>query len=195
MIESLIEIDKQLFIQIHNGLANDFLDQFLPVFREAKTWIPLYLIFAFFAFYRYRYSGFYILAAAGIIVLFADQFASGFMKPFFERLRPCHDPSLTEIIRPILDCGGQYGFVSSHAANHFGLAVIFSWFFNSISNWKSWQWVFYTWAGAISLAQVYVAKHFPADILVGGLAGLLIGWLIVTFLKKYVPIKSKHIAD
>jgi undecaprenyl-diphosphatase len=190
VLDVLLNIDRQIFLAIHQDMANSFFDILLPILREAKTWIPLYLIFAFLAVYKFKLKGLYILAAAGIIVLLADQFSSGFMKPYFERLRPCHEPSLMGQIRNLIDCGGAYGFISSHAANHFGLAIIFTWFFKEITRLKLMNWIFYVWAGLISFAQVYVAKHYPSDVVVGALSGILIGWLIVTFLKKFVLTKE-----
>ena len=51
------------------------------------------------------------------MIVFTDQ-SSNFFKEFFERLRPCHNPELIEIIRIVKDgCGGLYGFFSAHAAN------------------------------------------------------------------------------
>ena len=184
MIETLINIDKQWFLAIHEGSANALFDIILPVVRDAKTWIPLYLFFAFMVIRKYKLKGFYILLASALIVLCADQFASGFMKPYFERLRPCHEPSLSNHIRSLIDCGGQYGFISSHAANHFGLAVIFSWFFRKVKDSSIIPAAFFVWAALISYAQVYVGKHYPGDVIVGALAGLLIGYIILYFTKK-----------
>lgn len=184
MIESLINIDQRLFIVIHSDLANTLFDGLMPIIRNAKTWIPLYIVFIYFIFKKYKTQGFYILLSAIVIVALTDQFSAGFMKPYFERLRPCHEPSLTQYIRGLIDCGGQYGFISSHATNHFGLAVIFSWFFKKSLNFNYSAWVFYTWAGLISFAQIYVGKHYPSDVLVGAISGIFIGWVILSVLQK-----------
>jgi len=50
--------------------------------------------------------------------------------------------------------------------------------------------VFYAWAGIISLAQVYVGKHYPGDVIVGMILGILIGKLILTIFKKFIVIKD-----
>jgi undecaprenyl-diphosphatase len=34
------------------------------------------------------------------------------------------------------------------------------------------------WAAFIALAQVYVGVHYPGDVLVGGLLGAWIGWIV-----------------
>jgi len=48
-------------------------------------------------------------------------------KNVFLRLRPCHEPALEGLVYLVKNkCGGEYGFVSSHAINHFAMAVFFS---------------------------------------------------------------------
>ncbi|MDC0579965.1 phosphatase PAP2 family protein [Bacteroidia bacterium] len=189
MIEFLQDIDQSIFILIHEKWAHPILDAILLPIRNALTWIPLYVLFIFLIFKEYQLKGFYFLLAAILSIILTDQFSAGFMKPFFERLRPCHEPSLSQHIRHIIDCGGQYGFISSHATNHFGLAVIFTWFFTKKHPSNHLHWIFYVWAGLISFAQVYVGKHYLGDIMVGAIAGFIIGKFIVTGLHK-VLLKS-----
>jgi undecaprenyl-diphosphatase len=193
MIDQIIAWDKALFIHIHNGLASPYLDTFMLFIREAKTWIPLYLLFAFLAIKKYKLNGLYFILLTAVVVILGDRFSAGFMKPFFERLRPCHNPEfLAEgFIRNLLNCGGLYGFISSHATNHFGLAVLFTWFFKQIQSHSFTNWVFYLWAGLISFAQVYVGKHYPADVLVGAIFGILIGFLILKIYIRFLPVDKQ----
>lgn len=186
MIESIVHIDQKLFIIIHEAMANPVLDSILLLVRDAKTWIPLYLFYIVIVIKNHARKGLYILAITALLVVLTDQFSAGLMKPFFERLRPCHNPDLSQHIRNIINCGGQYGFISSHATNHFGLAVFFSWFFHSIYGFNFIRWIFYGWAGLICFAQVYVGKHYPSDVLCGAMAGLLIGHIILTLLKRLI---------
>jgi undecaprenyl-diphosphatase len=190
VIDQLTAIDKQLFVAIHQGLANGVFDVVLPLLREPLTWLPLYLLFAFLAVKKYKLQGLYIILATAVVVALCDRFSAGFMKPFFERLRPCHEPSLASYIRGLIDCGGQYGFISSHATNHFGMAVMFTWFFKKISKMTWLSWAFYAWAGLISFAQVYVGKHYVGDVVVGMLCGILLGKLILTIFTKIRVIKE-----
>ncbi|MDG1724170.1 MAG: phosphatase PAP2 family protein [Bacteroidia bacterium] len=184
MIESLIDIDQRLFITIHYDYANSFFDGLMPIIRNAKTWIPLYLVFIFLIFKKHKNKGLFILIATILIVALTDQFSAGFIKPYFERLRPCHEPDLSKYIRGLIDCGGQYGFISSHATNHFGLVVIMSWFFKESCNLRYSSWLFFIWALLISFAQIYVGKHYPGDIFIGALSGIFIGWIILSLLQK-----------
>lgn len=190
MIDRLIHIDKQIFIAIHETLAHPAFDLILPPLREPLTWLPLYLFFAFITVKKYKLQGLYILIATAVVVALCDRFSAGFMKPFFERLRPCHEPSLAAHIRHLIDCGGSYGFISSHATNHFGMAVWFTWFFRKVSNIACIRWIFYAWAGIISFAQIYVGKHYFGDVMVGALAGILLGSIVLAIFTKFIWIKS-----
>jgi membrane-associated phospholipid phosphatase len=190
VIEKLIAIDQQAFVAIHHAMANPVFDVLLPLAREPLTWLPLYLAFAYLAIKKYKTQGLYIIIATAVIVALCDRFSAGLIKPYFERLRPCHEPNLATYIRHLVDCGGQYGFISSHATNHFGMAVIFTWFFKKISRLPFLTWVFYAWAALISFAQIYVGKHYPGDVIVGMLVGIIIGKLILNILTRLPMIKK-----
>jgi undecaprenyl-diphosphatase len=71
-----------------------------------------------------------VVASAVIAALIIDPSVYRLLKPLFGRLRPCHEP-LLDWIRAIDGCGGRYGFPSSHAANAFGVTVVFSAFYRT----------------------------------------------------------------
>lgn len=190
MIDQLIHMDLELFKLIHVEWSNSLFDVVLPYVRKALIWTPLYGLFIYLALKNYGVKGVYIIISAVAIVAICDRFSAGFMKPYFERLRPCKEPLLADIIRPLIDCGGQYGFISSHATNHFGLAVMFTWFFKSIATKKTGvqHYIFYIWAALISYAQIYVGKHYFGDVLVGMIFGLCIGYIVLAIFKKLITI-------
>jgi len=110
-----------------------------------------------------------------VVIWMTDQFTSGFMKPYFERLRPCHDPRWQDILLNYSGCGGLYGFASSHAANTFALAG----FLHKVggSRIPEFRWLF-LWAAIVSYSRIYLGVHYPLDILVGAIVGILISWLV-----------------
>jgi len=82
-----------------------------------------------------------------------------------------------DIINTLVYCGGGYSFPSSHAGNHFGLAIFLSGLF-----FKKFNWIFplsIVWATIISIAQVYVGKHYPFDVLGGTIIGCIIGFIFL----------------
>ncbi|MBK8556199.1 MAG: phosphatase PAP2 family protein [Lewinellaceae bacterium] len=81
---------------------------------------------------------------------------------------------MTEVVIRRVSCGGGYSFTSSHAANHFAVAVFLAAVFGGLSRWL--RPGLLLWAAVISFAQVYVGVHYPGDVLAGALLGAIIGW-------------------
>ena len=83
-----------------------------------------------------------------------------------------------------VSCGGGYSFPSSHAANHFALAVFLIGIFGFAGQWQ--QKALLAWAGLIAFSQVYVGVHYPLDVICGAILGVLAGYLSLYFWRKYV---------
>lgn len=170
-------LDQEIFYFIHHDLANPFLDTVLPYWREKTTWIPAYLIAAYFLWRKYRLDGLKLLILVAIAITISDQLTSSLIKPWVGRPRPCYTPLFEGQLRELVGCGGHDSFPSSHAANHFALAVLLA--LTWLRQKPGWIWAVMLWAASISLAQVYVAKHYPLDILVGGLLGAAVAATVV----------------
>ena len=70
--------------------------------------------------------------------------------------------------------GGDYGFVSSHAANMFATATFVSLFFA-----RKWLTIaMFAWAVLVAYSRMYLGVHYPLDLLGGALLGACIGFLI-----------------
>jgi len=166
-------IDYKLFFLVNDTWKNSFFDTIMPWARNPSVWIPLYLILFVFYWFDFRKNIIWILLFAGLTVLLTDQISAHLIKQLVHRLRPCATPELIGHIHVLIGCGSGYSFVSSHATNHFGLAL----FFISLSAKKYWWFtpVFLFWAALISYAQVYVGVHFPIDVICGGILGACIG--------------------
>lgn len=181
MIEFLIRIDQDIFLFL-NGLHANWLDGIMFWISGKKEWIPFYLLIIAFIIYRFKWNSLYILAAIGLTILLADQITSGFMKPFFARLRPSHEPVLNGLVHHVNNYkGGQYGFASSHAANTFGLAT-FLWLL--FRNNLKWIIGIFIWAIMVSYSRIYLGVHYPGDIIVGGTIGALSGVLSFKLLQQ-----------
>lgn len=169
-------IDQSLFDFINQTLANPVLDALLPVYREKTTWIPLYLVMVVLLYrvYGWKRTLWLLLCIAGTLAV-ADQLAATLLKPWIGRLRPCAEPAVADHARILVGCGGKFGFPSNHAVNHFALAMILSltWLRDHA---RAWRILVFAWAATIALAQVYVGKHYPGDVLAGAILGSLLAW-------------------
>lgn len=175
-VHSIVSADQELFLWL-NGLHTPWLDTAMYWITYKYTWIPLYMLLIGMTIRAegWKKGGFIIIAVV-LAVAFADKVTSGFMKPYFLRLRPCHDPSIQVVMHHVTDCGGLYGFASSHASTSFALAI--AWF--SLLRRQVPQMAFlFLWAAVYAYSRVYVGVHYPLDILVGALVGLLVGYSFV----------------
>ena len=191
MLEKIIDYEHDLFLLI-NGSQSTFWDQFMWLFSGKIAWMPVSIFFITVLFYKNRHRWkeiILVFLAIVLVVTLCDQFASSFCKPFFERLRPTHHPDFAEEVKTVFDYrGGRFGFISSHAANAFGFAMLTSLIFK----YRPYSIAIFTWATVNSYSRIYLGVHFISDIVPGILAGLLFGWLVYKvfiFIRKPVIIK------
>jgi len=172
-MSTLIQQDIALFFKINGQWHTTFLDWLLPLLRNQFFWSPLYLFALVFMLINFRKKGFWWIAFFLFTFAITDMLSSSVIKPWVGRLRPCADPYLTDSVRLLVGCGGPYSFTSSHATNHFGMAMFA---FNTLLFIpRMWRWLFFIWAFCIAYAQIYVGVHFPLDITCGALLGCSIG--------------------
>jgi undecaprenyl-diphosphatase len=176
MLEQLIQFDQNLFFTINHGLSNSFFDWLMPALRNRFFWTPLYLFIIIFSIRTYGKQGWIMILFLGLTFGCTDFISSSLIKPTVQRLRPCNDPEIKSDVKNLIDCGSGYSFPSSHASNHFGLAVFLIVLF--FSKWKLILPMGLLWAASISFAQVYVGVHYPIDILAGAMLGGMIGFIM-----------------
>lgn len=143
---------------------------------ERNSWFPFYALLIGWLVFRYRKQAIWILLAIATAVAIGDQTASSVLKPLTHRLRPCHEIALQKLIHPVMECGGPYGFASSHAANTFALATALWLLTGRQHPWTKWL---FLWATFVSYSRIYVAAHYPLDVLAGAGIGVLAAWLCV----------------
>lgn len=180
MLEILDNIDRQLFLFL-NGLNLPWLDPIMYALTDARYWIPLFLIVLGSLIYKFKWQSVTIILFLVLTIVCADQISASLIKPMVGRLRPTHNPELSNLIHTLNGYkGGQFSFVSSHAANAFAIAT-FLWL--SLRQRISWIWIMFVWAAIFSYTRIYLGVHYPGDILFGALLGLLIGvttyWLMI----------------
>ena len=180
MLEQLIQFDQNLFFTINHGLSNSFFDWLMPALRNRFFWTPLYLFIIIFFIRNYGKQGWIMILFLGLTFGCTDFISSSLIKPTVQRLRPCNNPEIKSDVKNLIDCGSGFSFPSSHASNHFGLAV-----FLIMMLYRKWKLILpigLLWAASISFAQVYVGVHYPVDILAGAMLGGMIGFSMGTIL-------------
>lgn len=165
--------DQQLFLFL-NSLNSPFFDQVMWIISAVYIWIPLYLAILVALAMKYKKKILVIILMIILAITLSDQI-SVIIKNSVHRLRPSHDPALSGIVHIVKDYrGGLYGFVSSHAANSFMVAV-----FSLLLLRKRWfTWCILLWALVVSYSRIYLGVHYPGDVICGSLLGASIGWCI-----------------
>lgn len=171
-MNALIDLDKRIFLSL-NDLHASWLDPLMMWFSGNVIWLPLYIFLLFQLSKLPRVH--MILALLGIVVCItlADQLSSSMLKPLVSRPRPTWDPGIGSLVHTVNDYrGGRFGFPSSHAANTFAVATLLNLILRT-----SWiRWLF-LWAGVVSYSRIYLGVHYPGDVMVGALLGVVCGWI------------------
>lgn len=183
MLDWLINIDKQIFLFINQTLSNPVFDSVLPFFRNATNWIPLYAFVLYLSIKNYRKQVWFWVVFAVLTIVITDQLSAHIIKPLVQRNRPYVDLTFSSQVRLLLsNVNRGYSFVSSHATNHFGIAIFFTETIAVLKKYRNW---FLSWAFIICLAQVYVGVHYPLDVACGALLGVFLGKVTAHLFNKY----------
>jgi undecaprenyl-diphosphatase len=154
-------------------------------------WVPLYLAIIYFFIRERKRNVWVTLIAIAVMILLSDQLAN-LVKDTVQRFRPSHNPLITGLVNIVKDYrGGDYGFVSNHAANSFAAAAFVSMFFAR-------RWItiaMFSWAALVSYSRIYLGVHYPFDVLGGAILGYLIGvmmfYLEQLIQQKYCSVKKQ----
>jgi undecaprenyl-diphosphatase len=169
-IDTLKSFDRKffLFLNSHHNLKMDYLMYWMS---NMYIWIPFYLVLIGLVIYYFRKQSWLIVLSLLLLITASDQ-TSGLIKRSVGRYRPCHNTELIPFVHNVGNCGGQYGFVSSHAANTFALATFMSLLL--IRKYEYSALIFFGWAAVVSYSRIYVGVHYPADVAGGALLGISI---------------------
>ncbi|HAA00812.1 MAG TPA: phosphatase PAP2 family protein [Flavobacteriales bacterium] len=175
-MDNLELIDRSLFFLI-NGHHSPFFDQLMELVSMRLIWIPAYVFLAWALYRFYGVNGLLIgLVSAGILIALTDAGSNYLFKHNVQRYRPCHNTEIAHLVHLVNNhCGGMYGFISSHAANFFGLATFFSFLLKS--HWRKSPFLFFFAAILVSYSRIYLGVHYPSDIAVAAIWGILWGWI------------------
>ena len=154
------------------------LDWLMSTISGTVMWIPLYLLILYMVWCRWSWRGVVaLLVAVGLALGLADLLAGIFkhsgplknlLPDFPARLRPMFSEGLSDVNIPSTN-HGRYGTVSAHAATIVSLSIISAYAIHR--RWFSW--LIAVVAIAICYSRIYLACHFPQDILLGAALGII----------------------
>ena len=177
----LIQIDYKIFHWINRDWSHPFLDIFFSFWTDFQKTAPFYILIAGvlgYLVFKKRWKNVFIMFACTIGGLLANLINSKILKPFFERPRP-----VDSILRTAEQ--GSYSFPSSHALNSFFIATFLCLFFPKLRKYL------FPLVSLTALSRVYCGVHYPSDILVGALTGMVLAYLFYLFIKMLMT-KQKY---
>ena len=189
--------DHDLFLWL-NFDGGPVMDTIMKTISGTTMWIPLYLFILGFVWYRYGWrSAIAFLVCVALAVGLSD-IISGIFKhqgllknlwPSFPvRFRPMHTAELQGLMHVPSGGHGHYGTVSAHAATVVSLAWI-----SALAIRKWWYKIVISVAVIlICYSRIYLACHFPMDILLGAVVGTISGLSMFFLWKKLDKIIEKR---
>lgn len=189
MIDALLQLDQTIFFWINHDWHTPFLDWLMPYWRNKYFWIPFYILLLVFTVWKFQLRGLFFILGLGATVAISDPLSSELIKKNVQRIRPCNDTSINESVYLLVPCGGGYSFTSSHATNHFAVAIFI--LLTLGQKFRKLKWPLLFWAASIAIGQVYVGVHYPLDIIFGGLLGSLVGLFTAFIFNKYIGLDKK----
>lgn len=173
MIEYFNNIDTTVFLWL-NGFHNNFFDSLMYLISNKWVWVPMYatilLVNIFHSGWRKRL--FMIVAMFVMAFAMTDFTCGNLIRKLIERPRPTNmDSGISHLVHTVnAYTGGDFGFPSCHASNSFMLAMLCTLLFRN-----KWLSIFlFGWAIIHSYSRVYLGVHYPGDLLVGAMVGVLI---------------------
>lgn len=188
MFEKLLKWDRDTFVYL-NGLGIENYDFFWSTVTNISTWIPLFILFMILFYLKFPkrealYKFFMVVGLAIFITLITH-----FTKISVARLRPNNTEEINTLIR-ILKTPTDYSFFSGHASSSFSITLLVFLFLRKKVKWAA---LFFIWPILFALSRIYVGVHFPIDILVGMVVGLLSGWLFYALYQRFIAPYSVSI--
>lgn len=166
-----------------------WLDSTMTKVSGMMVWIPLYVLIIYLVWRRYSWRGVItFFVALGAAILIADLVAGIFKHQgplkdlwasFPARLRPMHTPEGIDFATNGYYTKNLYGTVSGHTSTIVAIALL-----SSVVVRREWFTALMVCVTLlICYSRIYLACHFPQDILLGATVGIVAGLIGVTIFR------------
>lgn len=164
-MNTILNIDSQIFLFVNKYLHNVFLDKSMPYLTQIGSGefiVIIGILLCFFKDKKIRLTGILLLAGATL-----SFYLSGILKELFARPRPFI--ALNGII-PLVKVK-SHSFPSGHSMNAFMFVYLMSHKFKKYA-------LFYLVALFVAFTRIYVGVHYPLDATAGAVIGVFLGFIL-----------------
>ena len=175
----IIQLDKELLIFLNN-LGSEPWDGLWLAITNQLNWAPLFVFIIYLTIksFGWKRGGFMVLFMI-LLVAFSDQFTN-LIKNSTERLRPINDQEIKDVLRTLIE-PQSYSFMSGHATT----STFFSVFVVLLLKEKyKYIYLLLFFPLIFSYSRLYLGVHFPIDVFVGIIVGILFANLYFLLFKK-----------
>lgn len=174
--------DHPLFLSL-NFDGGPWMDRLMLTCSGKLTWVPLYLLILWLLWRRVGGRNLLLFVGLAVLSVALTDIVAGIFKhagllknllPDFQpRLRPMYTPELEGLVH-VVKHGGRFGTVSAHAATTCSVALLAA----AILRRRWFSLLMTLWVALVCYSRIYLAYHFPLDILYGLLLGTL--WALLS---------------
>ncbi len=173
-METLYQLDLKLFHFINRDLTNPLFDVFFPWWTDVQK-TPLFLfvflpLLILFLIVKKHYRALKVIVAAVLVAWAVNSLNHHVIKGIFTRPRP-----IATILR--IESPGSPSFPSGHSIYIFCLATLFALFY------PRHKILFFVLAGLTAFSRVYCGVHYPSDVFIGGVLGMVLGYIFFRLLQ------------
>jgi len=190
MIDILQNADISLMLWL-NSFHNSFWDILMSLITDKWAWVPMYaaILYVLFVKYGFKITLLFVVSLFLVNFAFSDYMCGSILRSFIHRPRPSNaDSPIYNLVHIVNNYrGGHYGFPSCHASNSFALATMVYLFFRD----RKLTFFIYVWAFIHSYSRIYLGVHYPGDILVGAMIGILGAIAIYSGFNHFLHFKTK----
>lgn len=192
MLDWLLELDRDVFIYL-NGLGSEGWDSFWLFITKQFNWIPVFAIILYLAFKRLGWKhAVLVIVLVALLITVTDQ-TTNLIKNTFQRLRPGNDPLLTDIMRAVQK-RKSFSFISGHASNSMAVAYFL---YRILKPYLKYMGFIFLWPLIFAYSRIYLGLHYPGDILMGYLYGILMASLMLLLYRylrdKFFPMEREYL--
>lgn len=170
LLNYLNNIDTALFVVINRDLSNVLFDHVMPLFSLAGNSGAVWILLAVLLGLKNRRFGLRGFAVIVLALVGSFLLADEFLKHIFERPRPF---LAIDQVNLLIAAPQDYSFPSGHASTAFAAAMAIALLDRRLAP------AVVLLAVLETYSRVYLGVHYPFDVIVGAVVGMLTGWAVV----------------